>query len=104
MDDATKVEIARLRDENARQNHRIEALEQSADIQRKIAISVEKLAMNMEQTLKDQEKQGDRLTVLEQDPAKRWKDMTRTILNTVVSAMAGALVSGIIYAMSNVLK
>lgn len=31
MDEATRVEIERLRDENTRQNHRIEALEQNAE-------------------------------------------------------------------------
>ena len=104
MDEATRIEIERLRDENTRQNHRIEALEQNAEIQQKIAVSVERLAINMEQMLKEQEKQGERLTLLEQDPANRWKDMTKTIYNTVIGAIAGALATGIIYAITNFMK
>ena len=104
MDETIRVEIERLRDENARQNHRIEVLEQSTETQRMIALSVEKLAMNMEQMLKEQEKQGDRLTVLEQEPAKRWNDMSRKVLNTIVGAIAGACATGVIYAMINFMK
>lgn len=100
MDEATRVEIERLRDEDKRQNRRLQTLEQSMETQQRIAISVERLAHNMEQMLKEQEKQGERLTALEQEPANRWNNMVKTIFNTIVGAMAGAVATGIIFAMS----
>lgn len=104
MDDATKEAIGRLRDEDNRQNRRLELLEQSMETQRKIATSVEKLALNMEQMLKEQEKQGERLTALEQKPARNWNNMTRTILDNLTGALTAAVVGGIVWAMLQYLK
>ena len=104
MDETTKEAIERLRDEDRRQNRRLEVLEQNLETQRKIATSVEKLALNMEQMLKEQEKQGERLTVLEKEPATRWNNMVRTIFNTIVGACAGAAATGIIYFMSQSIR
>lgn len=100
MDEATRAEIERLRDEDRRQNRRLEALEASTETQQKIAISVEKLALNMEQMLKEQEKQGERLDALEKAPGEQWSSMKRTIFNTIVGAGAGAFATGIIYALA----
>ena len=100
MDEAVRVEIERLRDEDNRQNRRLEILEQSIETQQKIAISVEKLALNMQQMLKEQEKQGERLDKLEAAPAEQWSSMKRTIFNTIVGAGAGAFATGILYAMT----
>lgn len=104
MDEATRVEIERLRDEDKRQNRRIEVLEQSMETQQRIALSVEKLALNMEQMLKEQEKQGARLTALEQEPANRWSNMTRTIFNNITGAIITAVAGGILWAMMQYLK
>lgn len=104
MDETTRAEIERLRDEDRRQNRRLEVLEQSMESQKKIAISVEKLAVNMEQMLKEQEKQGKRLDKLESAPAEQWSSMKRTIFNTIIGAGAGAFATGIIYMMAQYIK
>lgn len=104
MDDSTKEAIGRLRDEDNRQNRRLELLEQSMETQRKIATSVEKLALNMEQMLKEQEKQGARLTALEQEPAKNWSNLKQTVFNNITGALATAAAGGFLYMMAQYLK
>ncbi len=60
-----ETENQRLEDENNRQNRRLEALEENVREMSTLATSVEKLAINMEGMLKEQEKQGKRLETLE---------------------------------------
>ena len=78
---AEHEEFARRIDaENSRQNRRIEVLEESVDRFGRIATSVEKLAVNMEGMLKEQERQGERLN---------------SILAAIGSAIGGGLVVAI---------
>ena len=51
-----------------------------------------------------EEQQGDRLAKLEAAPAEQWSSMKRTIFNTMVGAMAGALATGLIYIMAQYIK
>ena len=51
MDEAVKAELARLRDEDNRQNHRIDDLEQSVKAIQDLTISVHALAQDMRQML-----------------------------------------------------
>lgn len=95
MDELTKVELDRIRDENDRQNHRIDKLERTMEEIRKISTSVEKLAINMENMLSEQKKQGDRLDELEAKPAEAWTTMQRAILTTICGALAGAVAFGL---------
>ena len=97
MDEVTKAEIERLHDEERRQNKRLDLLEQNVETQHSIAMSVQKLAINMEQMLEEQKEQGKRLDKLESEPAENWSSMKRTIFNTIVGAIAGVLASGMIY-------
>lgn len=104
MDEAMRSELERLHDEDKRQNCRLDILEKSVSTQQSLAISVEKLAMNMERMLGEQEKQGERLDKLEAAPAEQWSNMKRTIFNTFVGAGAGAFASGVIYMMAQYAK
>ncbi len=89
---AEHEEFARRIDaENSRQNRRIELLEENADRFGRIATSVEKLAVNMEGMLKEQERQGERLDKLEKKPAENWNATTKAILTAVVSTLAAGL-------------
>lgn len=99
-----KAELDRLHDEDKRQNRRLDILEKSVSTQQSLAISVEKLAMNMERMLGEQEKQGERLDKLEAAPAEQWSSMKRTIFNTFVGAGAGAVATGVIYMMDQYIK
>ena len=58
--------------------------------------------MNMERMLEEQKSQNERLQKLEQEPAKQWSNMKRTIFNTIVGA--GAFATGIIYTMAQFIK
>ena len=61
MDEAVKAELARLRDEDNRQNHRIDDLEQSVKAIQDLTISVHALAQDMRQMLSELKDQGTRL-------------------------------------------
>ncbi len=93
---AEHEEFARRIDaENSRQNRRIEVLEESVDRFGRIATSVEKLAVNMEGMLKEQERQGERLDKLEGKPGENWNSVVKSILAAIGSAIGGGLVVAI---------
>lgn len=63
----------RLEEENKRQDARIGILEESVQQIGALATSVEKLALSMQSMLKEQEKQGKRLEVLEGRDGEKWR-------------------------------
>lgn len=85
----------RLEEEDKRQNHRIDLLEDSTREMRAIAISVEKLATTMESMVKEQEKQGERLEALEERDAEKWRKVAgyvgTTILGIILAFIAAKL-------------
>ena len=81
-------ENKRLEDENDRQNKRIEILEESVKSFNSIAYSVDRLATNMENMLKEQERQGKRLETLEGRDGEMW----RKVVGYVVTAIIGIIV------------
>ena len=54
----------RVEDEQTRQNHRLANLEEAVSANNKIAISVEKIAINVENMQKEVSKQGEKLEEL----------------------------------------
>lgn len=91
----------RMEEEHHRQNRRIELLEESIRQIGSIATSVEKLAMNMEGMVREQERQGEaldkqseRLDALEKEPADTWQRIKTKALDTAVGLIAGALATG----------
>lgn len=95
MDEAIKAEFERLRDEDTRQNRRLEILEKNVAAQQQIAMSVQELALNMKQMLKEQEKQGARLDKLEREPADTWQRIKIKAIDTAVGLIAGAAITGV---------
>lgn len=96
MDELIKSELNRIQDENNRQNKRIDALEKEMTDVRNIALSVDRLANNMERMVEEQKDQGERLKSLEREPADNWINAKRIILNTIIGAFAGGLAIGLI--------
>jgi len=86
----------RLDDENGRQNRRIQILEDNMKNLSVLTVSVEKMAVNMEAMVKEQAKQGERLSKLEMAPAESWNTMKKTSLTSIVSTIGGALAAGLI--------
>ena len=86
----------RMSEENERQNKRINLLEQSILQVNDLISSVKILAVNMENMLTEQKKQGDRLEKLESRDGEKWRTVTSYILTLII----GALIS---YGLSKVL-
>lgn len=85
------AEHQRQEDENERQNQRLKALERSVEQVSKLSTSVEKLALNMENMLKEQISQGKRLTVLESQDGQKWRQFVGYILAAAVGVVVGFL-------------
>lgn len=81
-------ENKRLEEENDRQNHRLNSLEETVKQVAAISTSVEKLALNMENMLKEQVSQGKRLETLE----SRDGDMWRKAVGYAVTAVVGVII------------
>lgn len=79
----------RLDSENARQNRRIELLEEHIREIGTIAASVEKLAVNMESMLREQERQGTRLKTLENRDGEKWRQTAGYTITAVISMILG---------------
>lgn len=81
----------RLEEENKRQDARIGILEESVQQIGALATSVEKLALSMQSMLKEQEKQGKRLEVLEGRDGEKWRKVMGYIATTIVGVVLGYL-------------
>lgn len=79
----------RMEEEDHRQNRRIEILEESNKQLVTLTSSVEKLAVNMENMLKVQNQQGERLEELEGRDGEMWRKVTGYIITAVVGIAVG---------------
>lgn len=84
----------RIDEENDRQNHRLSELEKNFANVNALAISTEKLAVNMETMAKEIARQGAKLNDLELKPAKRWDLVITTLISAVVGTLIGFISSG----------
>lgn len=82
-------ENSRLREENDRQNHRLNILEENAKQIAAITTSVERLAMNMENMLKEQVSQGKRLQTLEGRDGEMWRRALGHLVTTIIGIIVG---------------
>lgn len=94
MDDAiTRAEHEefrkRLEEQNQRQNKRISLLEESVREMGALTTSVERLAVSMESMVKEQEKQGKRLEVLEGRDGEMWRKVVGYIATAVIGIILG---------------
>ena len=90
----------RIDEEEARQNKRISTLEEAVKNQNKMSLAVEKMAINMEQMLKELKKHGEELDELKNAPIKKWN----TVVTAILSAIGGAIGPGVIAVLINNLK
>lgn len=77
--------------------HRMEEQEEQNKVIQDLVMSVQKLALTMEAMLKEQSMQGERLKKLEDEPAERWNSAKKTAFTTIISVVAGALATGLIF-------
>lgn len=86
-----EVENQRLEDENNRQNHRLDALERTVEQVAAISTSVEKLALNMENMLKEQVSQGKRLQTLENRDGEMWRKAVWCVISALIGIAIGMI-------------
>ena len=90
-------EFARRQDaENERQNRRIQLLEDNLRQINALTVSVEKMAVNMENMLAEQKRQGERLEDLEKEPAETNRQIKIAVITSVIGTVAGAAVMAIL--------
>lgn len=82
-------ENQRLHEEDNRQNHRLDALEETIKQVAAISTSVEKLALNMENMLKEQVSQGKRLETLEGRDGEMWRKAIGYLVTTIIGIVVG---------------
>lgn len=86
----------RIEDENDRQNHRLNDLEATVKEISRLTVSVEKLAVSMSTMADELKRQGERLTAIEEKPAKRWDAVVSGIISGVIGILIGLMSAGII--------
>ncbi len=79
----------RIDEENKRQDKRIELLEEATKRLDGLNSSIEKLALNMENMLKEQVKQGNRLEVLESRDGEMWRKVISYAITAIVGIVIG---------------
>ena len=79
----------RLEEENKRQDKRLELVEAAVQKNNAMAASVEKLATNMENMLKEQEKQGKRLETLENRDGEMWRTVASYLITAIIGIVLG---------------
>lgn len=98
MDDITRGEIdvliGRINDENARQNKRLDKLENVVEKINTLAEATTKLAASVESMQKEVEKHGARLEKIEEQPAEQWRAVVKTVITVLVTAAITYLLSG----------
>lgn len=81
--------VKRMEDEHHRINHRIGAVEDKVEEIGSLTASVAKLASSMEQMLKEQQKQGERLDTLEGRDGELWRKAVGYVVTTIISIVVG---------------
>lgn len=87
------AEIKRVDEENTRQNHRIQKLEDVVTNINDLTVAVKELAVNMGSMQKELEKQGKRLEAIEAEPGDNWRALVRTIITVAASAIVGFILA-----------
>ena len=79
--------VRRMDEANNRQSKRLEIVEKDVRQIGSLATAVEKLAFSMENMVREQMKQGERLDQLESRDGEMWRKVTSYIITAVVGAV-----------------
>lgn len=85
----------RIDEENERQNKRLAILEDSVKQIGELTQSVNRLAVNMDNMLKELTKQGTRLETLENRDGEKWRKVAGYVATTVIGLIIGAVAGAI---------
>ena len=61
-----------------------------------LALSVKELAVETRSIREEVSAQGEKIEALEKAPGERWNTMTRTVLTTAASTLAGGIVGALL--------
>lgn len=93
----------RIDEENKRQNHRLQLLEDNVRQINDLTVSVSRMAVNMENMLTAIErqgtlieKQGERLETLEKEPGESYKNIKKTVITAAISTVVGGIITALI--------
>ena len=75
--------------EHKRISRRMDALEEETKQIRKLATSVERLAVSMESMRREQKEQGEKLGKLEERDGELWRKVTGYVITTVIGLILG---------------
>lgn len=102
-DETTNIQVKLENHEQRLVNaeHRLKDLETDSKVIMQLSNSVQKLAINMEQMLEEQKEQSARLKALEDEPIETWNNAKRTAFTSIVSTLAGALASSLIWLLAH---
>ena len=99
-----KEQNNRIADENIRQNHRIDALEENMKEIRTLTVSVGDLASSMKGMVREQERQGEqldkqaeKLDELKAEPGKKWDKLTYGIIGALASGLGAMILTNVIH-------
>lgn len=79
----------RMEDEHKRINARLKDLEEESEANNKLLVSIEKMAINMENMQKEQTSQGKRLEILENRDGEMWRKVIGDIVKVIISIVVG---------------
>lgn len=85
----------RMQDEHNRQNHRIGELEKAFEQNNKLLVSVEKLALSMENMQKELKAQSTRLDIVEGRDGEMWRKLVGYAVTAIVGAVIGFVFTNI---------
>lgn len=94
MDVAVKLEAHEH--EIASLKHRVKELEAENKAIQELALSVNKMAVNMENMLEEQRRQGERLEVLEKVPSETNKQIKQALISALAGGIVGTFVTAIL--------
>ena len=89
------AEHKRIDDEQQRQNKRLGVLEETVNQFTSVTISVEKMAVNMENMFEEQKKQGKKLDEIENAPAKNWSTVKTALITGIITVIIGIVVGAL---------
>lgn len=79
--------VRRMDEANSRQSKRLEIVEKDVRQIGSLTTAVEKLAFSMENMVREQMKQGERLDQLESRDGEMWRKVTSYIVTAIVGAV-----------------
>jgi hypothetical protein len=90
-----RLDIQKVKDDQKMMAARLDKQAALVEDIQELSSSVALLANNMDGMLKEQQRQSEKLQVLEQKPAKKWENMSDKVLWFLVAAVLGYVLSQI---------